>query len=122
MNRSFDKDMMGKVCLSVYLHHNSSDITYRLGQEAQDHFDKIIDNLATQFNFHYDQTEELTESQPPLDEEQRAEIEVRTKAAELMGRLCCVLWIYSNGRILFKGGLYEWLAKAIGIDDIAMLS
>ena len=88
---------MGKVALSVFLHHNSSAVTYNLSEEVQAYFDTIIDNLATQFNCHYDQAGELTESQPKLDSQQRGDIEVRTKAAELMGRLCCVLWIYWNG-------------------------
>ena len=36
-------------------------------------------------------------SQEQLDTLEKAEIAVRTKAPELIGRLCCVLWIYQNG-------------------------
>ena len=79
---------MGKVALSVFLHHNSSAVTYNFSEKAQAYFDTIFDNLATQFNCHYDQAGEFTESQPKLDSQQRGDIEVRTKAAELM-RVCC---------------------------------
>ena len=37
-------------------------------------------------------------SQEQLDSYEKAEICVRTKAPELIGRLCCVLWIYNNGK------------------------
>ena len=60
-------------------------------------FDGILDNLAGQFNSHYDIEESITESQTQLDAEQRADIDVRTKAGELIGRLSAVLWIYNNG-------------------------
>ena len=40
----------------------------------------------------------ITESQTQLDEQQRADIDVRTKAGELIGRLSAVLWIYNNGK------------------------
>ena len=94
----FDESIMGKVALSIFLHHNASAVTYALCESAQEYFDKIIDNLAMQFNCHYDQVDTLTDSQPTLDSQQRADIDVRTKAAELMGRLACVLWIYCNGK------------------------
>lgn len=98
MSEKYDKDLIGKIALAVYRHHTSSSITYELGEEAQVYFDGIIDNLASQFNSHYDLDEELSESQPPLSSQQRADIDVRTKAGELIGRLTCVLWIYTNGR------------------------
>ena len=39
----------------------------------------------------------LLNPQTQLDEEQRADIDVRTKAGELIGCLSAVLWIYNNG-------------------------
>ena len=97
MKETYDKDLMGKIALSVYRHHISSAVTYQLGEEAQKYFDKILDNLASQFNSHYNLDEDITDSQPLLNSQQREDIEVRTKAGELIGRLSCVLWIYSNG-------------------------
>ena len=100
MRQRFQPDLIGKVALGVYRHHKSSDTLYELSEDAQDYFDGILDNLASQFNSHYDMDDELTESQPPLNDEQRADIDVRTKAAELIGRLSAVLWIYNNGQYL----------------------
>ena len=102
MKETYDKDLIGKIALSVYRHHNSSAVTYELGQEAQQYFDKILDNLASQFNSHYNLDEDLTDSQPVLNLQQRADIEVHTKAGELIGWLSCVLWIYRNGKEVFQ--------------------
>lgn len=41
--------------------------------------------------------EDPMSSQPKLEFSERCEISVRTKAAELIGRLATVLWIYCNG-------------------------
>ena len=36
-------------------------------------------------------------SQPELDSVEKSEICVRSKAPELIGRLACVMWVYSKG-------------------------
>ena len=97
MREQYDENIVGKVALAVFRHHKTSNITYELAEDAQVYFDSILDNLVSQFNSHYDMGLEVTESQPDLSEEQRADIDVRTKAAELIGRLSAVLWIYNNG-------------------------
>ena len=97
MSQEYDKDIVGKVALAVFCHHKSSQVIYELSQEAQDYFDGILDNLASQFNSHYDMEENLTESQPLMSDEQRADIDVHTKAAELIGGMSGILWIYNNG-------------------------
>ena len=97
MQEEYQNDIMGKVALAIYRHHKGSPTTYKLCDEAQDYFDGILDNLASQFNSHYDIEDGITESQTQLDEEQRANIDVRTKAGELIGCLSAVLWIYNNG-------------------------
>ena len=74
--------------MDIYRHHKGSPTTYKLCEDAQDYFDWILDNFASQFNSHYDIEDSITES---LDEEQRADIDVRTKAGELIGRLSAVL-------------------------------
>ena len=88
---------MGKVALAIYRHHKGCPTTYKLCDEAQDYFDGILDNLASQLYSHYDIEKSITESQTQLDAEQRVDIDVRTKAGELIGRLSAVLWIYNNG-------------------------
>ena len=36
-------------------------------------------------------------SQATLDDEEKSEISVHTKAPEIIGRLTCGMWIYCNG-------------------------
>ena len=98
MREEYQNDIMGKVAIAIYRHHKGSPTTYKLCQEAQEYFDGILDNLASQFNSHYDIKDSITESQTQLDEQQRADIDVRTKAGELIGHLSAVLWIYNNGK------------------------
>ena len=98
MSQNYDKDLIGKVALSVYRHHNSSGVMYEFGEDAQEYFDKILDNLASQFNSHYNLEEDFSDSQPILSLQQREDIDACTKVGELIGRLSCVLWIYRNGR------------------------
>ena len=98
MRQQYHSNIVGKVALAVFHHHKALQVIYELSTEAQDYFDTILDNLASQFNSHYDMEKDLTESQPVLSDEQRADIDVRTKAAELIGRLSAILWIYNNGK------------------------
>ena len=97
MQQEYQSDIMGKVTLAIYRHHKGCPTTYKLCDEAQDYFDGILDNLASQFNSHYDIEESITESQTQLDAEQKVDIDVRTKVGELIGLLSAVLWIYNNG-------------------------
>ena len=97
MHEKYKSDIMGKVALAIYRHHKGFPTTYKLCDEAQDYFDGILVNLASQFNSHYDTEESITESQTQLDAEQRANIDVHTKVGELIGCLSAVLWIYNNG-------------------------
>ena len=98
MREQYDTNIVGKVALAVLNHHKALQVIYELSTEAQDYFDTILDNLASQFNSHYDMEKDLTESQPVLSDEQRADIDVHTKAAELIGCLSARLWIYNNGK------------------------
>ena len=97
MRENYDKDIVGKVALAVFHYHKSSQVIYELSQEAQDYFDSILDNLASQFNSHYHMEDNVTELQPALNDEQQVDIDVQTKAAELIGRMSGILWIYNNG-------------------------
>ena len=99
MRQEYQSDIMGKVALAIYRHHKGCPTTYKLCDDAQDYFDSILDNLASQFNSHYDIEDSITESQTQLDAEQRVDIDVWTKA-ELIGCLSAVLWIYNNGNEL----------------------
>ena len=93
MREEYQSNIMGKVALVIYRHHKGCPTTYKLCEEAQDYFDGILDNLASQFNSHYDIEDSITESQTQLDTEQRADIDVQTKVGEVIGCLSAVLWI-----------------------------
>ena len=54
MRQQYDSNIVGKVALTVFHHHKASQVIYELSTEAQDYFDTILDNLASQFNSHYD--------------------------------------------------------------------
>ena len=98
IRKEYQNDIKGKVAVAIYRHHKGSATTYKLCEDAQEYFDGILDNLASQFNSHYDIEDSITESQTQLDEQQRADIDVRTKAGEQIGWLSAVLWIYNNGK------------------------
>ena len=98
MCKEYQNDIMGKVAIAIYRHHKGSPTTYKLCEEAQEYFNGILDNLASQFYSHYDIEDSITESQTQLDGQQRADIDVRTKAGELIGHISAVLWIYNNGK------------------------
>ena len=84
----------------IFLYHEEKDTCYTLDPEAEKLFEKITDKYSGQFNLKYSTSSQLSSSQPELDNEEKAEICVRTKATEMIGRLTCVLWVYCNGEIL----------------------
>ena len=97
----FDENIVGKVLHAILTHHFESGIHYELSEEAEEMFEVIIDNYNSQFNLKYStSSSQITSSQPELDTSEREDIFVRTKAAELVGRIACVLSIYCNGKYL----------------------
>ena len=56
----------------------------------------IFEKYSSQFNLKYSGESEIS-SQGALDYEEKSEINVETKAPELIGQLACNLWIYCNG-------------------------
>ena len=47
MCKEYQNDIMGKVAIAIYRHHKGSPTTYKLCQEAQEYFNGILDNLAS---------------------------------------------------------------------------
>ena len=86
--------------LNILTYHEDKDTCYTLDDEAKKLFKRITDTYSGQFNLKFSSASELSSSQPELDTEERADICVRTKAMELIGRLTCVLWVYCNGKLL----------------------
>ena len=86
------------VLYRILSHHYERNIHYEFDNDAEDLFEEIIDNYNAQSNFKYStSSSQMSSSQPELDTSERKEIFVCTKAAELVGRVACVLSIYSNG-------------------------
>ena len=47
MRQEYQSDIIGKVTLVIYRHHEGCPTTYKLCDEAEDYFDGILDNLAS---------------------------------------------------------------------------
>ena len=101
-NKEAAKDLMkifpehigGMVLYQIMRHHFEQKIHYTLSSDAEELFEEIIDNYNAQFNLKYStSSSQFSSSQPELETSEREEIFVRTKAAELVGRLACVLSI-----------------------------
>ena len=96
IQEKYDKDLMGKIALSLYEHHKNQEIIYKLDTGTENLYEAIFDKYNSQFNLKYSSECEIS-SQGALDYKEKAEINVHTKAPELIGRLACNLWIYCNG-------------------------
>ena len=137
LSEKYDCNLMGKVCLGIYMVHREHQIIYELDSEAEETFEAIYDRYNSQFNLKYlgnfsictimcvvcnktfhgivlgcllflsyfvvkgPDVDQLSQSSQPSQEiGDRSDIAVRTKAGEMIGRLTCVLWVYSNGMLL----------------------
>ena len=86
------------VLYNILTHHYEKNTHYEFDNDAEDLLEKIIDNYNAQFNVKYStSSSQIFSSQPELDTSECEEIFVCTKAAELTGRVACVLSIYCNG-------------------------
>ena len=98
--RTYPEHIVGMVLYEILKHHFERGINYEFSSEAKDLFEEIIDNYNSQFNLKYStSSSQISSSQPELETSEREEIFVRTKAAELVGRLSCVLSIYCHGKL-----------------------
>ena len=96
----YDADITGQVMEGIVEFHKSQEILYTLDEEAESVFEVITDKLNDQFNLKYTSASQISASQPDLDNTEKSELSVRTKATEIIGRLTCVLWVYCKGSIL----------------------
>ena len=100
MHKKYDRDLIGKVMLAILSYHYKEEHVYQLDAIAENMYESIIDKYNGQFNLKYCNGSQLSSSQPELNSKEKAEISVRTKATELIGRVACVLWIYCEGKNL----------------------
>ena len=95
---TYPEHIVGMVLYEILKHHFEKNIHYELSSEAEDLFEEIMDNYNAQFNLKYSTSgSQMSSSQPKLETSECEEIFVRTKAAELVGRLACVLSVYCHG-------------------------
>ena len=97
MNENFEETYIGKVMKRILLFHQDKDIIYKFENEGDKLFEEICDKLNGLFNLKYSTGSQVSSSQTPLDTADKAEINVRTKATELIGCLACILWVYCKG-------------------------
>ena len=97
MCRLYDKNIIGQVMEAIVEHHKDEEILYTFNEEAEGVFEVITDKLNDQFNLKYTSSSQISASQPDLDNTEKSELSVRTKATEIIGRLTCVLWVYCRG-------------------------
>lgn len=90
---------MGKIALAIFEHHFSNPITYKLGKEAKQCYDEIVETYNEQFNLKWSSSQDGKEA---CDSDEKAEISTRSKAPTLIGRLSVILWIYFNGSNLIN--------------------
>ena len=81
----------------IVFFYQDKDIIYKFDNEGDELFEKICDKLNGFFNLKYSTSSQISSSQTPLDTADKAEINVRTKAWELIGHLACILWVYCKG-------------------------
>ena len=98
MNQTYHEDLIGKVCLALFKLHRDKSICYQLNEEAEELYEEIFDKYNGQFNLKYSGNSKSASSQSQLDHYKKSEINVHTKAPELIGCLTCILWIYCNGK------------------------
>ena len=98
MCSKYDPDIVGKVMEAILEHHKKRDVLFTLNEEAESVF---TDKLNDQFNLKYTSASQISASQPDLDNMEKSELSVRTKATEIIGRLTCILWVYCKGRFLY---------------------
>ena len=90
----------------ILLHHKDQHVTYELDEEGNVLYEQIVNKFNDQYNLKYTSASQVSASQPDLNMEEKAELCVRTKATEIIGRLSCVLWIYCNGNYIDNNMVY----------------
>ena len=102
MASQYDADIIGQVMEGIVEFHKPQEVLYTLDEEAESVFEVITDKLNDQFNLKYTSASQISASQPDLDNTEKSELSVHTKATEIIGRLTCVLWVYCKGSILWE--------------------
>ena len=87
MSSKYDAHIVGHVMEAIVEFHKMQDVLYTLDEEAESVFEVITDKLNDQFNLKYTSASQISASQPDLDNTEKSELSVCTKATEIIGRL-----------------------------------
>ena len=101
MCAKYDPNIVGQVMEAILEHHKTRNVLYTLNEEAESVFEVITDKLNDQFNLKYTSASQISASQPDLDNTEKSELSVQTKATEIIRTLTCVLWVYCKGTHFF---------------------
>ena len=85
MCRKYDQNIIGQVMEAILEYHKDKEILYTLNEEAEGIFEVITDKLNDQFNLKYTSSSQISASQPYLDNTEKLELSVHTKATEIIG-------------------------------------
>ena len=102
MCSKYDPNIVGQVMEAILEHHKTKNVLYTLNEEAESVFEVITDKLNDQFNLKYTSASQILASQPDLDNTEKSELSVCTKATEIIVRLTCVLWVYCKGNMFYN--------------------
>ena len=91
MKEIYGLDMMGKIALEIFTFHEHKEVVYKYKTDAKELYNRVAERYIETYN------EKWSNSQEDMDEVDRSEIPLRSKAPELIGRLSIILWIYKNG-------------------------
>ena len=94
----YHPNIIGMVMEGILLAHKDQKTVYKLSDEADILYEKIIKKLNDQYNLKYTSSSQLSDSQPDLNNNEKSEMSVCTKGTEIICRLTCSLWIYCNGK------------------------
>ena len=97
LSEGYSEYLIVTIIEGILLVHKEQNIRYTLSEEADRVCEHIIDKLNDQFNLKYTSASQIPDSQPDLNNNEKSELSVRTKAIEIIGRLSCALWIYCKG-------------------------
>ena len=72
----YSEDFIGIVMLKILEYHSTNDVMYVLRDEAELLFEEITDKYRGQFNLKYSTANQISDSQPELNTEEKSQISV----------------------------------------------
>ena len=99
MKETYGLDIMGEIAKEIYMFHKDANRMYTLCEDADKIYQEVVAKYNKQYNRKWGHLVSSDEDDM-LSSQDTAEIQIRSKAEELVGRLSVILWIYTRGRYL----------------------